>query len=51
MASCCTQESFLRAQQWLEDLEKELQPGEIVVALVGNKTDLEEKRQVTLQVP
>ncbi|XP_013013165.2 ras-related protein Rab-17 isoform X2 [Cavia porcellus] len=38
-------ESFLRAQQWLEDLEKELQPGEIVVALVGNKTDLEEKRQ------
>ncbi|XP_063093119.1 ras-related protein Rab-17 isoform X1 [Cavia porcellus] len=42
-------ESFLRAQQWLEDLEKELQPGEIVVALVGNKTDLEEKRQVTLQ--
>ncbi|KAM6152761.1 LOW QUALITY PROTEIN: ras-related protein Rab-17 [Erethizon dorsatum] len=41
--------SFLKAQQWLEDLEKESQPGEVVVALVGNKTDLEEKREVTFQ--
>ncbi|XP_075385729.1 ras-related protein Rab-17 [Tenrec ecaudatus] len=40
-------ESFLRAQQWLRDLEGELLPGEVVVMLVGNKTDLTEEREVT----
>lgn len=44
-------DSFHKAQQWLEDLEKEFQPGEVVVMLVGNKTDLDEEREVTFQVP
>lgn len=38
------------AQQWLKDLEKEFHPGEIVVMLVGNKTDLGEEREVTFEV-
>lgn len=42
-------DSFHKAQQWLEDLEKEFQPGEVVVMLVGNKTDLGEEREVTFQ--
>ncbi|GAB1285230.1 Ras-related protein Rab-17 [Apodemus speciosus] len=44
-------DSFHKAQQWLEDLEKEFHPGEVVVMLVGNKTDLSEEREVTFQVP
>ncbi|KAM5229278.1 ras-related protein Rab-17 [Ctenodactylus gundi] len=42
-------DSFHKAQQWLEELEKEFPPGEVVVMLVGNKTDLSEKREVTFQ--
>lgn len=42
-------ESFHKAQQWLEDLEKEFHPGEVVVMLVGNKMDLSEEREVTFQ--
>ncbi|XP_021513104.1 ras-related protein Rab-17 [Meriones unguiculatus] len=42
-------DSFHKAQQWLEDLEKEFHPGEVVVMLVGNKTDLSEEREVTFQ--
>ncbi|XP_045151947.1 ras-related protein Rab-17 isoform X1 [Echinops telfairi] len=42
-----SKESFLRAQQWLRDLEGELLPSEVVVMLVGNKTDLTEEREVT----
>ncbi|XP_048200423.1 ras-related protein Rab-17 [Perognathus longimembris pacificus] len=41
--------SFHRAQQWLAELEKEFAPGEVVVMLVGNKTDLGEEREVTVQ--
>lgn len=40
--------SFLdlcKVQQWLKDLEEEFHPGEAVVMLVGNKTDLEEERR------
>ncbi|XP_006893578.1 PREDICTED: ras-related protein Rab-17 [Elephantulus edwardii] len=44
-----SKESFLRAQQWLRDLESEILPGDVVVMLVGNKTDLDEERQVTVQ--
>lgn len=44
------QDSFCKAQQWLKDLERESPPGEVVVMLVGNKTDLGEQREVTLQV-
>nr|XP_012323422.2 ras-related protein Rab-19-like [Aotus nancymaae] len=43
-------DSFHKAQQWLKDLEKELQPGEVLVMLVGNKTDLSEEREVTFEV-
>ncbi|XP_040828417.1 ras-related protein Rab-17 [Ochotona curzoniae] len=41
--------SFHQAQRWLEDLEKEFRPGEVVVALVGNKTDLSLQREVAAQ--
>ncbi|XP_066135786.1 ras-related protein Rab-17 [Saccopteryx bilineata] len=41
--------SFLGAQQWLKELEKEFPPGEVVVVLVGNKTDLSEEREVTFE--
>ncbi|XP_068959257.1 ras-related protein Rab-17 [Petaurus breviceps papuanus] len=42
-------DSFHRAQKWWKDLENEFQPEEIVVILVGNKTDLEDSREVTLE--
>nr|XP_020043160.1 ras-related protein Rab-17 [Castor canadensis] len=42
-------DSFHKAQQWLAELEKEHPVGEVVVMLVGNKTDLGEQREVTLQ--
>ncbi|XP_032713473.1 ras-related protein Rab-17 isoform X2 [Lontra canadensis] len=42
-------DSFSKAQQWLKDLERESPPGEVVVMLVGNKTDLGEQREVTFQ--
>uniref|UniRef100_A0A9L0SA01 Ras-related protein Rab-17 n=1 Tax=Equus caballus TaxID=9796 RepID=A0A9L0SA01_HORSE len=42
-------DSFDMVQQWLKDLEKEFHPGEIVVMLVGNKTDLGEEREVTFE--
>ncbi|XP_051855167.1 ras-related protein Rab-17 [Antechinus flavipes] len=42
-------DSFQRAQNWLKELENEFSPEEIVVILVGNKTDLEDSRQVTLE--
>ncbi|XP_059741226.1 ras-related protein Rab-17 isoform X4 [Bos taurus] len=42
-------DSFCKAQQWLKDLEEEFHPGEVVVMLVGNKTDLEEEREVTFE--
>ncbi|XP_028366664.1 ras-related protein Rab-17 [Phyllostomus discolor] len=44
-----SKESFRKAQQWLADLEKESSPGEVVVMLVGNKTDLGEEREVALE--
>ncbi|NXS51078.1 RAB17 protein, partial [Balaeniceps rex] len=40
-------ETFNRAKLWLRDLEKEFLPHEIVIALVGNKTDLAAEREVT----
>ncbi|XP_059784996.1 ras-related protein Rab-17 isoform X3 [Balaenoptera ricei] len=44
-------DSFCKAQQWLKDLEEEFHPGEVVVVLVGNKTDLHQERQVTFESP
>ncbi|KAF0886993.1 RAB17 protein, partial [Crocuta crocuta] len=42
-------DSFRKAQQWLQDLEREAPPGGVVVMLVGNKTDMGEQREVTFQ--
>lgn len=44
------QETFNRAKQWLVELEKEFLPDEIVIALVGNKTDLADEREVAAEV-
>ncbi|MEE6521645.1 hypothetical protein FKM82_019909 [Ascaphus truei] len=40
-------ETFLRAQLWLQELEKCFPHGELVIALIGNKSDLQEERQVS----
>ncbi|XP_044532495.1 ras-related protein Rab-17 [Gracilinanus agilis] len=42
-------DTFHRAQNWWKELENEFQPEEIVVILVGNKTDLEDSREVTFE--
>ncbi|XP_022890077.1 ras-related protein RABF1 isoform X2 [Olea europaea var. sylvestris] len=41
-------ESFAKAQYWIKELRKHGSP-EIVMALVGNKADLHEKREVPVQ--
>uniref|UniRef100_A0A8C3YQQ4 Ras-related protein Rab-17 n=1 Tax=Catagonus wagneri TaxID=51154 RepID=A0A8C3YQQ4_9CETA len=42
-------DSFLKAQQWLKDLEEEFRLGDVVLMLVGNKLDLGEERKVTFE--
>ncbi|XP_062362694.1 ras-related protein Rab-17 [Cinclus cinclus] len=42
-------QTFSRAKLWLEELEKRFLPDEIVIALVGNKTDLAAEREVTTE--
>ncbi|NXG26423.1 RAB17 protein, partial [Grallaria varia] len=42
-------ETLKRAKLWLEELEKKFLPDEIVIALVGNKTDLAAEREVTTE--
>ncbi|XP_039925777.1 ras-related protein Rab-17 [Hirundo rustica] len=42
-------QTLSRAKLWLEELEKRFLPNEIVVALVGNKTDLAAEREVTTE--
>lgn len=41
-------ESFVKAQYWVKELQKHGSPG-IIMALVGNKADLHEKREVSVQ--
>ncbi|KAG8390597.1 hypothetical protein BUALT_Bualt01G0100500 [Buddleja alternifolia] len=41
-------ESFAKAQYWVKELQKHGSP-DIVMALVGNKADLHEKREVSVQ--
>lgn len=41
-------ESFTKAQYWVKELQKHGSP-DIVMALVGNKADLEEKREVPVE--
>lgn len=40
--------SFAKAQDWIKELKKQA-PSDIVVALVGNKLDLEDNREVQLE--
>ncbi|NWH32844.1 RAB17 protein, partial [Chloropsis hardwickii] len=42
-------QTLSRAKLWLEELEKRFLPDEIVIALVGNKTDLGAEREVTTE--
>lgn len=41
-------ETFSKAQYWVKELQKHGSPG-IIMALVGNKADLQEKREVSTQ--
>ncbi|KAM4025749.1 ras-related protein Rab-17 isoform 2-T5 [Anomaloglossus baeobatrachus] len=41
-----SKETFIRAQLWLQELEKYVCSGEMVIALVGNKSDLQDDRKV-----
>ncbi|XP_029315135.1 ras-related protein Rab-17-like isoform X2 [Cottoperca gobio] len=41
--------TFIRAQVWLKELEKQYVPGSTVMWLVGNKGDLAQVRQVSVQ--
>ncbi|KAM4559211.1 ras-related protein Rab-17-like [Odontesthes bonariensis] len=42
-------ETFIRAQVWLKELKKHYIPGSTVIWLVGNKGDLAQDRQVSVQ--
>ncbi|KAA8588342.1 hypothetical protein FQN60_001536 [Etheostoma spectabile] len=42
-------ETFIRVLVWLKELEKQYIPGSTVIWLVGNKGDLEQDRQVSVQ--
>ncbi|XP_056245591.1 ras-related protein Rab-17-like [Seriola aureovittata] len=42
-------ETFVRAQVWLKELEKQYIPGSTVMCLVGNKGDLDQERQISVQ--
>eukprot|EP01121_Diplochlamys_sp_Union-15-3_P009737 TRINITY_DN2660_c0_g2_i3.p1 TRINITY_DN2660_c0_g2~~TRINITY_DN2660_c0_g2_i3.p1 ORF type:complete len:124 (+),score=30.72 TRINITY_DN2660_c0_g2_i3:57-428(+) len=43
-----SEESFSRAQKWVKDLQR--QDPEIVIALAGNKLDLEDQRVITTEM-
>ena len=45
----CIQASFMRAQSWVKELQKQEGPG-IVIALAGNKADLNDLRAVEADV-
>ncbi|TVU08607.1 hypothetical protein EJB05_42016, partial [Eragrostis curvula] len=42
------EDSYIRAKRWVDELQRQGNP-HLVMALVGNKVDLEEKRQVGTQ--
>ncbi|KAK5609299.1 hypothetical protein CRENBAI_012837 [Crenichthys baileyi] len=42
-------ETFIRAQLWIRELEKQYIPGSTVIWLVGNKGDLDQDRQVSAE--
>ncbi|KAK9150690.1 hypothetical protein Syun_008999 [Stephania yunnanensis] len=43
------QDSFTRAKKWVQELQKQGNPN-MVMALAGNKEDLEDKRKVTTEL-
>ncbi len=46
---CFKKETFSGAKTWIKELNRQADPG-IVIALVGNKVDLEDKRMVEFEV-
>ncbi|XP_041807462.1 ras-related protein Rab-17-like isoform X2 [Chelmon rostratus] len=42
-------ETFIRVQVWLKELEKQYTAGSVVIWLVGNKGDLAQDREVSVQ--
>lgn len=42
---CADRASFLNTSKWIEDVRNE-RGNDVIIILVGNKTDLSEKRQV-----
>ncbi|XP_038125691.1 ras-related protein Rab-17-like isoform X1 [Cyprinodon tularosa] len=44
-----SRDTFIRAQLWIQELEKQYIPGSTVLWLVGNKADRDQNRQVSTQ--
>ena len=44
-----SRESFDGADKWIEDVRQERSGDEVIIVLVGNKTDLADKRQITFE--
>ncbi|XP_010446557.1 PREDICTED: ras-related protein RABH1c-like [Camelina sativa] len=40
--------TFLNTSKWIEDVHRERGQGDVIIVLVGNKTDLVDKRQVSI---
>nr|AWW15252.1 Ras-related protein RABH1C [Leavenworthia alabamica] len=41
-------QSFLNTSKWIEDVRRERGQGDVIIVLVGNKTDLVDQRQVSI---
>nr|AGN12807.1 Ras-related protein RABH1C [Leavenworthia alabamica] len=41
-------QSFLNTSKWIEDVRRERGQGDVIIVLVGNKTDLADQRQVSI---
>jgi len=46
LSNCILQETFKSLKSWIKEL-KERGPKNIVIAIAGNKNDLEDEREVT----
>ncbi|GKU95688.1 hypothetical protein SLEP1_g9017 [Rubroshorea leprosula] len=47
-ACSCGRQSFLNTAKWIEEVRTE-RGSDVIIVLVGNKTDLVEKRQVSIE--
>lgn len=45
---CTDRQSFLNTSKWIEDVRTE-RGSDVIIVLVGNKTDLVDKRQVSIE--